>query len=144
MPMRRSFPFLVLLLATAAACSKSNPGSAPSQPPTAYDTSGNAAESTAASRASGGPNIGVTAAPGVAFDYRYEFRLPPTRISEVQEQHAQMCERLTVARCRITGMYYRVNNAHNVEANLAFRLDPAIARLFGRDAVRTVPAPAAC
>ena len=136
--MRRSFPFLVLLLATAAACSKSNPGSAPSQPSTTYDTSGNAAESAAPSRAAGGPNIGVTAAPGVAFDYRYEFRLPPTRIAEVQEQHAQMCERLTVARCRITGLYYRVNNAHNIEANLAFRLDPAIARTFGRDAVQVV------
>ena len=136
--MRRSLPFLVLLLATAAACSKSNPGSAPSQPSTTYDTSGNAAESAAPSRAAGGPNIGVTAAPGVAFDYRYEFRLPPTRIAEVQEQHAQMCERLTVARCRITGLYYRVNNAHNIEANLAFRLDPAIARTFGRDAVQVV------
>ena len=136
--MRRSFPFLVLLLATAAACSKSNPGSAPSQPSTTYDTSGNAAESAAPSRAAGGPNIGVTAAPGVAFDYRYEFRLPPTRIAEVQEQHAQMCERLTVARCRITGLYYRVNNAHNIEANLAFRLDPAIASTFGRDAVQVV------
>ena len=136
--MRRSLPFLVLLLATAAACSKSNPGSAPSQPSTTYDTSGNAAESASPSRAAGGPNIGVTAAPGVAFDYRYEFRLPPTRIAEVQEQHAQMCERLTVARCRITGLYYRVNNAHNIEANLAFRLDPAIARTFGRDAVQVV------
>lgn len=136
--MRRSLPFLVLLLATAAACSKSNPGSAPSQPSTTFDTSGNAAESAAPSRAAGGPNIGVTAAPGVAFDYRYEFRLPPTRIAEVQEQHAQMCERLTVARCRITGLYYRVNNAHNIEANLAFRLDPAIARTFGRDAVQVV------
>ena len=136
--MRRSLPFLVLLLTTAAACSKSNPGSAPSQPSTTYDTSGNAAESAAPSRAAGGPNIGVTAAPGVAFDYRYEFRLPPTRIAEVQEQHAQMCERLTVARCRITGLYYRVNNAHNIEANLAFRLDPAIARTFGRDAVQVV------
>jgi hypothetical protein len=137
--MRRSFPFLVLLLATAAACSKSNPGSAPA--PTSYDASGNAAESAAPARGSsrdGGPNVGVTAAPGVAFDYRYEFRLPPTRIAEVQEQHAQMCERLTIARCRITGMYYRVNNAHDVEANLAFRLDPAIARQFGRDGVRIV------
>jgi hypothetical protein len=138
--MRRSFPFLVLLLATAAACSKSNPGSAPSQsgPATSYDTSGNAAESAAPSRAAGGPNVGVTAAPGVAFDYRYEFRLPPTQISAVEEQHAQMCERLTVARCRITGMYFRVNSAHNVEGNLAFRLDPAIARTFGRDGVATV------
>jgi hypothetical protein len=140
--MRRSLPFLVLLLATAAGCSKSSPDRAPqSGPAQSYDTSGNAAESSAMSgRASrdGGPNIGVTAAPGVAFAYNYAFSLPPTGIAEVQERHALMCEQLTAAHCRITGMFYRVNNAHNVEASLAFRLDPAIARRFGRDAVEVV------
>jgi len=140
--MRNSLPFLVLLLATAA-CSKSSPdrSSPQSGTPASYDTAGNAAESAApAGQASrdGGPNIGVTAAPGVAFNYRYEFRLPPTRIAEVQEQHAQMCEHLTVARCRITGLYYRVNNAHDVEAMLAFKLDPAVARQFGREGVESV------
>lgn len=140
--MRRTFPFLVLLLATAAACSKSNPErSAPSQPMEASNASADVSESAApAGRASrdGGPNVGVTAAPGVAFNYNYEFRLPPTRIAEVQEQHAQACEHLTIARCRITGMFYRVNNAHDVEAMLAFKLDPAIARQFGRDGVAAV------
>lgn len=142
--MRRSLPFLVLLLATAA-CSKSNPDrSAPSEPSaqasndiTSYDASGSAAPAARASR-DGGPNVGVTAAPGVAFNYNYEFSLPPTRIAEVQEQHAQMCEHLTVARCRITGMSYRVNSAHDVQAMLAFKLDPAIARQFGRDGVQGV------
>jgi hypothetical protein len=136
--MRRSLPFLVLLLA-AAACSKSDPDrSGPSQPAPASNAavSADAYEPAApggqASR-DAGPNVGVTAAPGVAFNYRYEFRLPPTRIAEVQEQHAQMCEHLTAARCRITGLFYRVNSAHDVEAMLAFKLDPAIARSFGRD-----------
>ena len=82
----------------------------------------------------------MTAAPGVAFNYRYEFQLPPTRVAEVQEQHALACENLTVARCRITGMSYRVNNAHNVEAMLVFKLDPAIARRFGRDGAAGVVA----
>jgi hypothetical protein len=89
-------------------------------------------------RAAAGPNVGVTAAPGVAFNYRYAFRLAAQRISEVQEQHAQMCERLTVARCRITGMYYRVVNDRDIEAMLAFKLDPAIARAFGRDGIAAV------
>jgi hypothetical protein len=139
---RRSLPFLVLLLATAAACSKGPDRPPPS--PQASQASANGApdvsEAAAPGRASrdGGPNIGVTAAPGVAFNYRYAFGLPPTRIAEVQEQHAQMCEQLTVARCRITGMFYRVNNAHDVEAMLAFRLDPAIARQFGRQGVAAV------
>jgi hypothetical protein len=139
--MRRSLPFLVLLLATAAACSKSNPDRSQPSPQQSSDASASApvaeAEPGRASR-DGGPNVGVTAAPGVAFNYRYQFGLPPTRIAEVQEQHAQMCEHLTVARCRITGMTYRVNNAHDVEGMLAFRLDPAIARQFGREGVEAV------
>jgi hypothetical protein len=144
--MRRSLPFLVLLLATAAACSKSNPDrSGPSEPQAqssnataSYDTSESAAPAAGRASLAGGPNVGVTAAPGVAFNYAYAFSLPPTRIAEVQEQHAQMCEHLTVARCRITGMFYSVNNAHNVEAMLAFKLDPAIARIFGREGTEAV------
>jgi hypothetical protein len=138
--MRRSLPLLVLLLA-ATACSKAGPDrSAPPQPQSggsnaaaSYDLSGSAAPAAQASR-DGGPDVGVTAAPGVAFNYNYEFSLPPTGISAVEEQHAQMCERLGIARCRITGMFYRVNNSHNVEGRLEFKLDPAIARIFGRDA----------
>ena len=91
-----------------------------------------------AARAAAGPNVGPTAAPGVAFNYRYAFRLAAPRIAEMQEQHAQMCERLTVARCRITGMYYRVVNDRDIEAMLAFKLDPSIARLFGRQGVEAV------
>ena len=144
--MRRSIPFLVLLLATTS-CSRGpdRSGSAPSD-----QMSNAAAESTAdmaappgmgaegrASREAG-PNVGPTAAPGVAFNYRYAFRLAAPRISEVQERHAQMCERLTVARCRITGMHYRVVNESDIEAMLAFKLDPAAARHFGREAIGVV------
>ena len=142
--MRRSFPFLVLLLTTVAACNKSSPDrSAPdaqtqsSSPPARMEAADSVAGGGRATR-DGGPNVGVTAAPGVAFNYKYVFRLPPTRIAEVQEQHAQACERLTIARCRITGMFYRVNNAHDVEAMLAFKLDPAEARKFGRDGAAAV------
>jgi hypothetical protein len=85
-----------------------------------------------------GPEIAPTAAPGVAFNYRYAFRLPAQRIAAVQERHAQMCERLTVARCRITGMLYRVVDDRTIEAMLALKLDPAIARLFGRQGVEAV------
>jgi len=85
-----------------------------------------------------GPNVAPTAAPGVAFNYAYAFRLAATRIAEVQERHALMCERLTVARCRIAGMRYRVVNDRDIEAMLALRLDPAAARHFGREAVGIV------
>jgi hypothetical protein len=91
-----------------------------------------------AARAGAGPNVAPTAAPGVAFNYRYAFRLPAPRVAAVQEQHAQMCERLTVARCRITGMYYHVLGNDDIEARLELKVDPEAARLFGRQAVEAV------
>ena len=143
----RSLPFLVLLLATTASCGAPQ-GEAPSdtmardqaQPDTSYESAPAVApaESMRAGRAESGPNVGPTAAPGVAFNYRYAFRLAAPRIAEVQEQHAQLCERLTVARCRITGLRYRVVNDRDIEAMLAFKLDPMIARHFGRSGVEAV------
>lgn len=88
--------------------------------------------------ASRAPGIGVTAAPGVAFNYAYAFRLPSPRISPVQEAHAQMCEKLGLARCRITGMRYRLENERDISAMLALKLDPAIAREFGKQATQLV------
>jgi hypothetical protein len=84
------------------------------------------------------PGVDVTAAPGVAFNYRYAFRLPGNRISAVQEAHAQACERLGLAKCRITGMRYRLVNQKDIEAMLALRLDPALARNFGKQATQLV------
>jgi hypothetical protein len=89
---------------------------------------------------SSAPGIAVTAAPGVAFNYRYAFSLPPTAIARTQEAHAAACEKLGVARCRITGMRYRLSGENDIDASLAFKLDPAIARLFGRNGVDLVQA----
>src|SRR5687768_4702153 len=84
------------------------------------------------------PNVAPTAAPGIAFNYRYAFRLPGQRVSEVQEQHARACEQLGVSRCRIIGMRYRVVNDRDVEAMLAFKLAPSLARRFGQAGVELV------
>ncbi|MGY4398879.1 hypothetical protein ACVWZA_004089 [Sphingomonas sp. UYAg733] len=84
--------------------------------------------------------IAVTAAPGVAFTYRYAFRLPSERISAAQEAHAVACEKLGIARCRITGMRYRLLGENNIEAMLSFKLDPAIARAFGKSGIAEVTA----
>ncbi|KQZ71949.1 hypothetical protein ASE06_21590 [Sphingopyxis sp. Root214] len=84
------------------------------------------------------PNIGVSAAPGVAFNYSYAFRLDDNRIAKVQEDHAAACEALGINRCRIAGMTYRLVRENEVEAQLLFKLDPAIARKFGRDALASV------
>lgn len=147
--MRRSLPFLVLLLATTASCGQAD-RSMPPSPSDRMSDSSNAADmsisaeeasapSAARSRTAAGPNVAPTAAPGVAFNYRYAFQLQPQHISAVQERHAQMCEQLTVARCRITGMLYRVvNNGRDIEAMLALKVHPAVARHFGRDSVAVV------
>ena len=145
--MRRSIPFLVLLLAGTASCGGggSQSGNAP-PPPAAPRTSlqSDAAPAPEASlvapgtgaqgRAAAGPNINPTAAPGVAFNYRYSFALAAPRVAELQEIHAAMCERLTPARCRITGMHYQVIGPDDIEARLELKLDPTVARHFGREA----------
>jgi hypothetical protein len=79
------------------------------------------------------PEVSPTAAPGVAFDYRYAFRLPPERIGAVQEQHAAACEKLGPDRCRITGMTYEQDGKEDVSAQLLLKLDPQLARRFGRE-----------
>lgn len=84
------------------------------------------------------PGISVTAAPGVAFNYNYAFRLPNARISAVQEAHAQACEKLGIDRCRITGMRYTVRDEDDISAMLAFKLDPGLARAFGKDGIAAI------
>jgi hypothetical protein len=84
------------------------------------------------------PGVNVTAAPGVAFNYSYAFRLPSARIAATQEAHAAACEKLGIERCRITGMRYRLVGKSDIEAMLALRLDPTIARAFGKQATDIV------
>lgn len=91
----------------------------------------------AASEASG---VRVTAAPGVAFDYRYAFKLPASRVAGAQEAHAAACEKLGIARCRITGMRYTLTGENSVEAMLAFKLAPEIARGFGKSGIDLIKA----
>lgn len=84
------------------------------------------------------PNIALSAAPGVAFKYDYQFNLADRRISATQEAHASACERLGLARCRITGMSYNVDENEQVVAGLEVKLAPQIARQFGKAAQQLV------
>ena len=113
---------LILLLASAAivSCSQQPEQSSPSQEM--------AADSARA------PDIAPSAAPGVAFAYGYNFQLPDKRISEVQEGHARECEQLGLAKCRITGMTYGIDENEQVSGSLRVKLNPAIARSFGKQA----------
>lgn len=87
-----------------------------------------------------GPGETASSASGVAFAYRYEFRLPSRRIADAQEAHAQACEQLTAGRCRITGMTYRLDGSGQVSASLDVRVAAPIARAFGRRGVQSTEA----
>ena len=125
----QSRPIVIASLATAlflsAACSRN--GSQPRE-----------SEQFDARDATSPPNISPTAAPGVAFNFDYQFNLPDERISATQEAHASACEKLGLARCRITGMTYSVDQDEKVTAELVLKLDPLIARQFGKSAQQLV------
>ncbi len=80
------------------------------------------------------PIAPVAVAPDVAFAYDYSFALPEARISRVQQAHVGLCEKLGVARCRVTTMHYDRSARGSVDASVAFKLAPALASDFARDA----------
>lgn len=86
------------------------------------------------------PNISPSAAPGVGFNYDYGFSVPDERIAATQEVHATTCEKLGLERCRITGITYSVDQNEQVIAELDLKLDPLIARQFGKSAQQSVEA----
>jgi hypothetical protein len=153
--MRHSIPFLALLLATTAGCSQAvQDGNGTTAAPVESSANSAAADATElstippelpapppASRSGPGtqPDVEPASAPGIAFDYRYAFRLEADRISGMQREHQALCARYG-SRCRVTGVDYRAANAEDVEAMLSFAVDPAIAAQFGRESVRAVEA----
>jgi Domain of unknown function (DUF4349) len=159
---KRSIPLFALLLATTAGCSQAvndRNGTTTNSPETtanltANSTAADATEATAippelpARRSTVGsspagsetaPDFDPVSAPGIAFDYRYSFRLEADRVGEIQREHQELCARYG-ARCQVTGVDYRAVNAEDVEAMLSFAVDPAIAAQFGREGVRAVTA----
>jgi len=124
---------LLVLIALAGCAKRQENADDRTRPSRSYDV-----QETTESAPGEGPGVSVTAAPGVAFHYRYAYRLPNLKIGSVQERHAQMCERLGVARCRITGMRYTLERNADVSATLDLKLDPAIARTFGKAATQAV------
>ncbi len=106
----------------------SQAGSDQSESYAAIDDAADMAESAA-------PDIRPTAAPGVAFDYAIRLGVPDMRISALQEQHADACEKLGLARCQIVGMNYDLVDENRVSGRLRFLLTPDIARDFAKSAV---------
>jgi hypothetical protein len=91
----------------------------------------NAAGASTAQPAAGDPNP-------ASFDYRYAFRVPSANIAAVQESHARGCDQLGPAHCRITAVHYSVDDQNHVTASLTLKLDPTIARAYGKAATATV------
>jgi hypothetical protein len=136
--MRKAFPLFAALI--VAGCSGGGDRSASEQ----TSNFNEAASTDSAFETSAGaptpPGITPTAAPGVAFSYSYAFRLPPLRISGVQEAHAAACEKLGPDQCRITSLRYESDGDEHVQAQLAFKLNPGLARRFGKEGIDAVTA----
>ena len=130
---RTAFGLTALILLSNTACSQQREERA-SEDLKSIDVSDQSTESAAPAA----PGIVPTAAPGVAFNYRYGFRLPDATITVAQEAHAAACEKLGLSRCRITGMTYQLDDRDRVDATLAVSIDPLLARAFGRDAIGVV------
>jgi hypothetical protein len=132
-------------LLTVTACSKSE-NDAPRQESKSFEvtegrtgTTPMAADDAAAeSTGQTPPDIGQSVAPGVAFNFTYAFSLPEAKIAETQEAHAALCSKLGIARCRVTGIIFNKERDGNIEAHLSFKIDPALALSFGRDATALV------
>lgn len=77
-------------------------------------------------------------APGVAFTYDFAFRLPDDQVSIAQDRHVEACARLGRTRCRIANIHYTRKDDGPIDASLNFLVDPALARVFARDAVDLV------
>ena len=131
--MRKALPLIGAL--AIAGCSG---GEERSSDMRTFDAKEEAAADATSSQTPAPPGIAPTAAPGVAFNYSYAFRLPFERIAGVQEQHASACEKLGVERCRITGFLYEARGEDEVEAQIAFKLDPALARRFGKEGIDAI------
>jgi Domain of unknown function (DUF4349) len=138
--MRKSWIVLPLLFAATACSQKAD--EAPSEREMAVveeaAPSRVAMDAASGEGAAAAPEIDTSVAPGVAFDFRYNFALASDRIGGVQEEHAQACKKLGIAKCRVTGMDFKSSSGGDVAAMLAFKVDPAIATDFTRDAKRIV------
>ena len=132
-----------MLLAGAAllilsACGQQTSNQAATEAPAAMDASEGTADAVASSEAGAPPRIDANVAPGVAFDFDYAFSLPEAKIAEAQVGHARLCGALGVSRCRVTGLQFSKERDGAVNASMSFKLDPALALSFGRDATELV------
>ncbi len=124
---------IIPLLIAIAGCSQ-NPNDKEEAAQSADTAEVVAADASAMSEEASPPDIGSTVAPGVAFRYAYDFALPEANIARVQGEHAAQCEKLGIIHCRVTGMTFQKQSGEALNAQLSFKLDPAMANSFARAA----------
>jgi hypothetical protein len=73
--------------------------------------------------------------PQIAYTYSYAFRLSSDRVSEVQERHLDLCERLGPSRCRVLNLERGSSSGDYVMASLRLQVAAPLARQFGRQIV---------
>jgi hypothetical protein len=84
------------------------------------------------------PAIDASIAPGVAFDYQFGFSLPEKAIAAMQAEHGRLCARIGVSQCRVVGLTFTKARGGEISADMTFKLDPALALNFTRDATDLV------
>lgn len=95
----------------------------------------------AAEDAGGNPtSVGIdpSANADVAFQYSYTFGLPVANVATVQDRHAEACEELGAARCRVVDVNFYQHSDNQVEADLTLAVAHDDGRRFGRDALAIV------
>lgn len=140
---------MALLLAGCSKAEQDAPATASAENEstvTAATAAATAADAAAPSDAAAAPDTGAAAvtgadpsvAPGVAFTYQFNFRLPDDNVSLAQDAHIAACARLGQAHCRVTSLAFRKEDTGPVSGLITFLVDPALARGFTRDAVDAV------
>jgi hypothetical protein len=84
------------------------------------------------------PDINEDVTTGVALDFKYLFSLPESRIGSMQQEHAALCAKLGITRCRVTDLKFNKARDGAIEAMMAFAVERSLALGFAADATALV------
>jgi hypothetical protein len=73
----------------------------------------------------------VAAAPQIAYEYSYSFRLPADALAKVQAKHEALCDSLGPTRCRVIDMKRSAGEGDYASGSLELAVASNIARAFG-------------
>lgn len=112
-------------------CSSEQSSQTPTVESAMYDVSAEPPGVTAAPKAANPATPIIAAAPQIAYEYSYGFRLPTEALAKVQAKHVALCDSLGVARCRVIDMKRSAGEGDYASGSLQLAVASAIARPFG-------------